>query len=193
MYFLGVENGLARTRGVVLNLDSASIEAGAEVGHEFVGDLPSTHREQDPSQWVRAVDQVARAGLEALLLELSSGLERMREIGVKPETIRLTGGGLADAEVRRLVADVMGVAVLPLRGEVSPAMGAALQVAWTFFHQSGEELTFEEITSYAVAPEEGQRCEPNQARFKFYQDLLKRQEALVETVQGEQCAKGGHG
>jgi xylulokinase len=138
-------------------------------------------------------ENVARAALEALLLELSSGLERMREIGVKPETIRLTGGGSADAEVRRLVADVMGVAVLPLRGEVSPAMGAALQAAWTFFHQSGEDLTFEEITSYAVAPEEGQRCEPNQARFKFYQDLLKRQEALVETVQGEQWAKGGHG
>lgn len=138
-------------------------------------------------------ENVARAALEALLMELGGALARMKDLGVEPETIRLTGGGSADPEVRRLVADVMGVPVLPLRGEVSPAMGAALQAAWTFFHQSGEDLTFEEITSYAVAPEEGQRCDPNRERYRFYQELLKRQEALMETVQGEQWPKGVHG
>ena len=78
MYFLGVENGLARTRSVVLNLESASIEAEAMVEHDFVANLAPGHREQDPSQWIRAVDQTVRECLE----RIGEGRKRVVGIGV---------------------------------------------------------------------------------------------------------------
>ena len=50
MYFLGVDNGLTRTRSVVLNLESASLVALSEVSHDVVDGLPAGQLEQDPSQ-----------------------------------------------------------------------------------------------------------------------------------------------
>ena len=135
-------------------------------------------------------ENVARAALEAVLLELGAGLGRMKELGVQPTEVRMTGGG-ADADIRQLVADIAGVPVMPVSGEVSPAMGAALQAAWTFFHQSGEDLIFEEITSYAVVPEVRQRSEPDEDRYQFYQEALRRREALAETMHGEEWPGGG--
>lgn len=135
-------------------------------------------------------ENVARAGLEALLLEMSAGLERMRSLGVEPEMVRMTGGGAADGELRQLVADVCGLPVLPLRGDPSAALGAALQAALSFFHQSGEDLSYAEITSYVVEPDESQRCEPNQRRYQFYQDLLGRQRVLSEALRGERWSGG---
>lgn len=131
-------------------------------------------------------ENVARAALEALLLELGAALTRMRELGVATTTTRMTGGGAADEGIRQLVADVTGVPVVPVSGEVSPAMGAALQAAWTFFHQSGEDLTFEEITSYAVVPEERERSEPEEERFRLYGKQLARQQTLAEVLRGEE-------
>lgn len=136
-------------------------------------------------------ENIARAAFEALLLELGAGLRRMKELGVQPSLIRMIGGGAADAGIRQVVADVMGLPVLPVSGEVSPAMGAALQAAWTFFHMSGEDLTYAEITTYAVIPEEHQRSEPDANRCRAYAEQLGRQKALAETLRGEEWAEGG--
>jgi sugar (pentulose or hexulose) kinase len=135
-------------------------------------------------------ENVARAALEALILELGEGLARMVELGVQARAVRMTGGGSGDAEVRQLVADILGIPVVPVSGEVSPAMGAALQAAWTFFHQSGEDITFEEITSYAVIPEENKRSEPQVARHKLYQAQLERRRALEDVLRGEEWPQG---
>ena len=50
--------------------------------------------------------------------------------------------------------------------------------------QSGENLSYAEITSYAVAPDEQSRCEPDADRHAFYRELLGRQLALEEVLSG---------
>ena len=61
---------------MVLNLETATLVAEAEQAHDMLGGLPEGHREQDPSQWIRAVDQTVRSCLEVL------GPERKRVAGI---------------------------------------------------------------------------------------------------------------
>ena len=65
-----------------------------------------------------------------------------------------------------------------------------MQAAVTFFRESGENLTYSEITSYAVAPDEEHRCEPVEERHTFYRELLGRQRGLGEILEGGGLSQG---
>jgi len=51
-----------------------------------------------------------------------------------------------------------------------------------FFHQSGESLGFEEIASYLVAGDSESRCDPNPHHHEMYQEMMSRQQYLVDTL-----------
>ena len=60
MHFLGIEIGHGGTRAVALDLESAVIRAEAWVPHDWIEGLPAGYREQNPAQWIEAVDRAAR-------------------------------------------------------------------------------------------------------------------------------------
>jgi len=65
MQFLGIEIGHGGTRAVVLDLETAAIRAEAWVPHDWIEGLPAGYREQNPAQWLDAVDRAVRQCLGA--------------------------------------------------------------------------------------------------------------------------------
>ena len=50
------------------------------------------------------------------------------------------------------------------------------------FHECGESLGFEEIASYLVAGDAESRCEPDMPTHELYQELMSREQYLVDTL-----------
>lgn len=72
---------------------------------------------------------VSRAVLEGVCFALRDSLTILRELGLAPAQLLLTGGGARSPFVRRLQADIFGVPVMTVNREEGPAYGAALLAA----------------------------------------------------------------
>lgn len=70
---------------------------------------------------------MARAVMEGVTLGLAYGLERMKELGIVPMEIRLTGGGSKSAVWRQICADIFNCPVVTLAESEGAALGAAIQ------------------------------------------------------------------
>jgi xylulokinase len=127
-------------------------------------------------------DNLARAALEGVVLGIGYGLTRLRDLGLAPTELRVTGIAAASGVWRQLLADVTGLPVVAPGAFRGAAMGAALQAAITFFRQSGESLSFAEIAAYTSSNEAAARCEPDGERHQIYQQLVSRQQYLVDTL-----------
>ncbi len=125
---------------------------------------------------------VMRAAMEGVSLSIGYGLLRLCELGFEPTSVRLTGGGSKSPVWRQMIADVLGLPVVNLKTDEGAALGAALQAAVAYFRQNGEDLSYQEIVSYAVVPDPDTECEPDDDAHAHYQDLLSRQQYLVETL-----------
>jgi xylulokinase len=125
---------------------------------------------------------VARATAEGCALGLGYAMSRLQDLGFDPAEIRLLGPGVASPVTRQMLADVFGLPVVPVSSRQGAAVGAAMQAAVAFFHQSGESLGFEEISSYLVAGDSAARCEPIPQNQEIYQELMSRQQYLVDTL-----------
>lgn len=73
--------------------------------------------------------ELTRAVLEGIGFALRDSLEVLRELGVAPAQLVLTGGGARNAFLRRLQAEIFGVPVCTVNHEEGPAFGAALLAA----------------------------------------------------------------
>lgn len=127
-------------------------------------------------------DNLARAAVEGVALGIGYGLSRLRELDMEPTEVRTTGSASASLAWRQLLADVTGLPVAPPTNFRGAAMGAALQAAITFFRQSGESLSFAEIAAYAVEGEQEPPCEPDAGRHEFYEQMISRQQYMVDTL-----------
>lgn len=125
---------------------------------------------------------LARAAVEGVALGLGYAMSRLRDLGFDPPEIRLLGPGIVSPITRQLMADVFGAPVVPVSSRQGAAVGAAMQAAVCFFHQCGESLGFEEIASYLVVGDSGSRCEPDPQKHEIYQELMSRQQYLVDTL-----------
>jgi xylulokinase len=125
---------------------------------------------------------LARATAEGVALGLSYAMSRLRDIGFDPLEIRLMGEAGDSPVMRQLLADAMGTPITPVSSRHGPAVGAAIQAAVAFFHQCGESLGFGEICSYLVSGDPEGRCEPDPENHALYQDLMARQQYLVDTL-----------
>lgn len=66
MQFLGIEIAPSSTRVTAYDLEAAEVTGRSSAGHEWLGGLPEGHHEQDPRQWIEAVDRAVRSCLEQL-------------------------------------------------------------------------------------------------------------------------------
>ena len=72
---------------------------------------------------------MTRAVLEGVAFALRDSLEILRELGLGPAFLLLTGGGAKSAFIRQLQADVFGLPVTTVNREEGGAYGAALLAA----------------------------------------------------------------
>ena len=125
---------------------------------------------------------IARATAEGVSLGLGYCLGRMRELGFDPCEIQVTGTGAHSRITRQLLADVFGVPVVGLSSPQGAAFGAAIHAALVFFRHSGETLQFEEMAQHLVVVDEASRCMPKASLHSLYEDLISRQQYLVDTL-----------
>jgi len=125
---------------------------------------------------------VARATAEAAALGIGYAMGRLRELGFDPPEIRLLGPGAASPVTRGIMADVLGAPVVPVSTRQGAPVGAAMQAAVAFFGDCGESLGFAEIASYLVAGDAAARCDPDFRNHDIYQEMISRQQYLVDTL-----------
>lgn len=123
---------------------------------------------------------LARAAGEGVALGFGYAMSRLRELGMEPEMVRLTRD--MGPVMNQLLADVFGLPVAAVSGTGGAMLGAMMQAVAVYFHENGESLGFEEIAGYLVTVDEATRCEPDPERHEFYEELLARQQYLVETL-----------
>jgi len=127
---------------------------------------------------------LARSAMEGVTLGLNYGLNRMRELGLRPREIRATGGGAKNAVWRQIVADVFNAPVVCLNQEEGAAYGAALQAMWAFENARGPGADILEITQRFLRPVEATRAVPDAGHVVRYQQLQALFDLLVEDLAG---------
>jgi xylulokinase len=125
---------------------------------------------------------IARAVTEGVTLGLAYGLKRLRQLGVVPEEIRLTGGGSNSQLWRQICADVFGVPTVCMKSSEGAALGAAVQACWAHEHASGRPVKLAQLTERAVKLDEKTRSEPEREAVEIYQGLLARQTDLTRKL-----------
>ncbi len=127
----------AGATSLALNEEAAAILPGAD-GVTF---LPYLQGERTPHRDAAARAaflglslahtraHLTRAVLEGVTFGLRDSVEILRELGLAPASLLLTGGGAKSAFVRQLQAEIFGVPVQTVNREEGPAYGAALLAA----------------------------------------------------------------
>ena len=72
---------------------------------------------------------LTRAVLEGVCFALNDSLSVLKELGLSPRHLLLTGGGAKSPLIRRLQSEIFGVPVTTVNREEGPAYGAALLAA----------------------------------------------------------------
>lgn len=114
---------------------------------------------------------MARSVMEGVSLGLNYGLNRMKDLGIRPKQIRVTGGGSNNAEWRQIIADVFEAEVVALENTEGAAFGAALQSMWCFFLQRGDRVRMTHITDDLVKVDKKTSAKPVKANIKVYRQL----------------------
>lgn len=110
-----------------------------------------------------------RAAMEGATFALVTGLERLRQLGVVADELRLVGGGSKNVVWRQIVADSSGLTVrLPAEPE-SAALGGALQSL-----ALADERPLADALRAIPVPLEPQAIEPNGRVVGAYREALSR-------------------
>jgi len=122
---------------------------------------------------------VFRAALEGVAFNLAWGVQRMRELGLPIERVRIVGGGARNALWREILADTLDASVQPLAEPESAALGAALQALWTARAVAGAPSAIEELVAPWIRTTAAAQS-PDAERSGRYRESLARFVALVE-------------
>jgi xylulokinase len=114
---------------------------------------------------------MARATLEGVAFGLNYGLDRLKDLGIRPKQIRLTGGVSQNALWRQILADVFDAEVVCLATPEGAAYGAAIQAKWQHAVAGGERVRLQQITEAWVKIDRGTRAEPDKKNAKRYRSL----------------------
>jgi len=125
---------------------------------------------------------MVRAVTEGVTLGLAYGLKRLRQLGVKPKEIRLTGGGSNSQLWRQICADIFGVATVCLQSSEGAALGAAVQACWAYDLANGNPTKLQTLARRLVKLDEKTRSEPDAEAAELYQTLLARQTDLTRKL-----------
>jgi xylulokinase len=127
---------------------------------------------------------LARAAMEGATMGLNFGFNRLKEMGIEPGEVRLTGGGSKNGAWRRMCADVFGVETVCLGVDEGAAYGAALQALWTHRRSLGEDASISELTDSFVRLDEGTRAKPDGGNVEAYKRLQRLQDRLSVDLRG---------
>lgn len=114
---------------------------------------------------------MARAAMEGVALGLNYGLDRLKDLGLRPKQIRVTGGGSKNPLWRQILADVFDTEVIGLAHAEGAACGAAIQAKWSFMLHRGERVRLQQITDAFVKTDASTLCRPKKANTKLYRSL----------------------
>jgi len=117
---------------------------------------------------------LARSAAEGVTLGLGYGLQRLRELGIHPVEIRLTGGGSNSSQWRQLCADIFEVPVVTLKSGEGASLGAALQAAWMFAHQTNGDNSLNDLVASLVECDESTRVSPRAETAEIYREMMAR-------------------
>lgn len=131
-----------------------------------------------------AAPHIVRSVMEGTVLNLGYGFARMKELGLKPAEIRVTGGGAKSRLWLQVVADIFGTPVVTLREAEAAAYGAALQSAWNWRLAKGEKMGIAEIAAKWVAKDK-LAARPDPRNKALYADLQDRFNALWKRLTPE--------
>lgn len=127
---------------------------------------------------------VFRAALEGVALNVACGVERMRELGLTVDAVRLVGGGSRNALWRSIFADALGVDVITLVEPESAALGAAVQALWTERRARGTRVSIDAVATQWVHLD-GQRVRPTDSGVARFADMRREFAARVR----QHCAR----
>jgi xylulokinase len=174
----------------VLSEEAAAVPAGSE-GLLF---LPYLQGERTPvldaqarGGWIGLTARherrhLVRSVLEGVAFSLRDCLEVVRASGVEVRELRATGGGVRSAVWRQILADVLGVPLLPVGAEEGPAFGAALLggVAAGVYPSVAEACAQTVRTGDPVNPDQTNSIRDD-TLYSYYRGLYP---ALAATMQG---------
>jgi xylulokinase len=116
---------------------------------------------------------IVRSVMEGTVLNLGYGFGRMKELGLRADEIRATGGGAKSRTWLRIVADALGTPVVTLKETEAAAYGAALQAVWNWRLAEGEKVEIADIADRWIA--KGRlRADPEPKNAGLYADLQGR-------------------
>jgi xylulokinase len=120
----------------------------------------------------------ARSTMEGVTLGMNYGLRRLRDLGVKPRQIRVTGGGAKSKFWRQIMADIFDAEVVTVKVSEGAAYGAALQALWCWRLQRGERVRIQDITERFVRLNKGETARPAKAAVSVYREIQSMQDEL---------------
>ncbi len=118
-----------------------------------------------------AIDDVkghVRGVVEAQMLSMALHSKWMQ---VDVDTIHATGGGSANREILRVMADVFGAEVCQFQVANSACLGAALRARHADAVALGHRQEWDDIVSPVVEPLKTFRLQPDRERHRMYRDL----------------------
>jgi xylulokinase len=116
--------------------------------------------------------------MEGVTLGMNYGLRRLRQLGVKPRQIRVTGGGAKSKLWRQIMADVFDAEVVTVKVSEGAAYGAALQALWCLRLHRGERVKISDITGQFVRLNKAESARPTKAGVQIYRELQAIQDEL---------------
>ena len=125
---------------------------------------------------------ITRATVEGVTLGLNYGLNRMRELGINPTEIRLTGGGSRNRVWAQMCADIFDSEVVGFKESEGAALGAAIQALWCHGRHVGSGENISGITDRLVAVDESTRVEPSTDNAERYRGIQRHQDSVRDLL-----------
>lgn len=97
--------------------------------------------------------ELFRLALEGTSLNLALGVDRMRDLGVRVDAVRLVGGAAANPLWRSILAAALEAPVVRLAESESAALGGAIQALWTWRRARGDAASIDAVAAPYVRTE----------------------------------------
>jgi D-xylulose kinase len=125
-----------------------------------------------------------RAALEGVALNLACGLDHLRALGPRVDSVRLAGGGARNRLWRAILADALAARVVPLVEAESAALGAAVHSLWTARRLRGDRTPIDAHAASFARLDERESVAPDPGRSGLWESARQRFRSDCERLHG---------